>query len=513
MRIRQSQRQALTIRNRLELYSVPAGKTMRAVPFMPYLNFPPSAWVLPLKFDGGGYRAGGKVMFDSEGNLWVGDNFTVGWQGQDDLWQGNATKFDPNGRPLSPPTTGFAGGGMQGGTFGAAVDAKDNAWLSSYGGKSIAVFNKDGKPLTPPEGITFGGRLGLMEGIIVTLGGDAWAVGLSKNQLLYFPKGNYNNGRIVSEGADAEPRKSFRLPFHLGIDQQDRIWVTNAGGDDVVRFPAADPSKAETFKTGYSGSGLAIDSQGNVWVTNRFGSSWQGLAKLLELGLVAKTGGNIDERLTRTMFAQRGGPDGGSIALLRPDGSPYPGSPFTGGGLPGPWAAVVDGTDNVWISNFAAAQSPIVELCGVRTENCPPRLQDRRRDLAARRLCRRRPADADRPRNLAVGRRLGHEQLAGHRQLLWRTARNAVDPLRRPGLRDLLRHGEAGPLAADRAGPSVLAGQVQPRLRAPPAEASTARFAAAPASSSSTSEPTVSTATRCEANSMPLRWKVSCSRR
>ena len=62
-------------------------------------------------------------MFDSEGNLWVGDNFTVGWQGQDALWQGNATKFAPNGMPLSPITTGFTGGGMQGGTFGAAVDA------------------------------------------------------------------------------------------------------------------------------------------------------------------------------------------------------------------------------------------------------------------------------------------------------------------------------------------------------------------------------------------------------
>src|SRR5262245_50800992 len=77
--------------------------------------------------------------FDSEGNLWVGDNLSVGWQGQDAFWQGNATKFNPNGKPLSPITTGFAGGGMQGGTFGAAVDAKDNAWFSSYGSKSIAV--------------------------------------------------------------------------------------------------------------------------------------------------------------------------------------------------------------------------------------------------------------------------------------------------------------------------------------------------------------------------------------
>src|SRR5262245_38599748 len=97
-----------------EFYPVPQGKTMRAVPYMPYLNFSPSAWVFPLKFDGGGYRAGGKAMFDSEGNLWVGDNFTIGWQGQDSFWQGNATKFDPNGKPLSTINTGYARGGKSG---------------------------------------------------------------------------------------------------------------------------------------------------------------------------------------------------------------------------------------------------------------------------------------------------------------------------------------------------------------------------------------------------------------
>jgi hypothetical protein len=355
-----------------EFYPVPSGKTMRAVPFMPYLRFPPSAWVLPLKFDGGGYRAGGKAMFDSEGNLWVGDNFTIGWQASDSLWQGNATKFNPNGKPLSPMTTGFAGGGMQGGTFGNAIDSHDNAWLTSYGGKSIAVFDKNGKPLTSPDGITFDGKLGLMQGVIVAPSGDVWVVGLEKSQLVYFPKGDLTKAKLVCEGDSGEPCKSFRLPFHLGIDQQDRIWVTNAAADHVVRFPASDPTKVETFKTGWSGSGLGIDSQGNVWVTNRFGSSWRGAAKMLELGITERFGGSIDERLTRTMFGQTGGQDGGSVALLRPDGSPYPGSPFFGGGLPGPWAATIDGNDNVWISNFAGAQSPIVELCGARTETCPP---------------------------------------------------------------------------------------------------------------------------------------------
>jgi hypothetical protein len=340
-----------------ELYPVPPNKPMRVVPYMPYLNFPPSAWVLPLKFDGGGYRAGGGALFDSEGNLWTGDNFTVGWQGGDVLWQGNATKFAPNGRPLSPITTGFTGGGMMGGSFGGAVDASDNFWVACYGSKALAVFDKTGKPLTPPEGITFNGRLGLMQGIITTPSGDVWALGVSKSQLVQFPKGDWTKGRIVCEGRDVEPCKSFLGAFHLGIDQQDRIWVTNAMGGHVTRFPAADPSKAEKFETGWSGSGLGIDSQGNVWVTNRLGNSLRGAFVVADAIFALKTGGNGDEKLTRAMTKQRGGHEGGSVSLLRPDGSHYPGSPFTGEGLPGPWAAAVDGNDNVWISNFGGPRT------------------------------------------------------------------------------------------------------------------------------------------------------------
>lgn len=356
----------------LELYPTPSGKTMRAVPYMPYLSVPPSAWVIPLKFTGGGYVAGGKAMFDSEGNLWVGDNFTIGWQGQDALWQGNATKFAPNGKPISPITTGFAGGGMQGGTFGAAVDANDNAWLASYGGKCLTVFDKNGKPLTPTEGITFNGQLGLMQGIIVTPNSDVWAVGISKNQLLYFPKGDWTKGRIVCEGRDVAPCSAMLGPFHLAIDQQDRIWVSNAFAGHVTRFPASDVSKVEKFETGWSNSGMGIDSQGNVWVTNRLGNSVRGGLVLAHVLEALKTGGNGDEMLAKTMAKQTGGWSSGSVTLLRPDGSQYPGSPFTGTHLPGPWAATVDGNDNVWISNFAMKDSPITELCGARIENCPP---------------------------------------------------------------------------------------------------------------------------------------------
>jgi len=357
------------------LYPAPADNNLRSVPFMPYLNFTPSAWVLPLKFDGGGLRAGGKGMFDSEGNFWVADNFTVGWQGQDTLWEGHASKFAPDGKPLSPITTGFTGGGMEGGSFGLAVDAKDNAWFSNYGSKSIAVFDKNGKPLSPPEGITFNGRLGLMQGIIATPSGDVWALCISKSQLVYFPKGDVNQGRIVCEGDSAEPCKSFKAPFHLGIDQQDRIWVANSAVDHITRFPAADPSKAENFKTGgFNASGLAVDSQGNIWLTNRFGSGLLGMAHLVDMGVRFKLYGvtKASDYLTKVMSEQKGGKEGGSVVLLKPDGSQFPGSPFTGSSLPGPWAAAVDGNDNVWISNFAGASGQLAHLCGVRTENCAP---------------------------------------------------------------------------------------------------------------------------------------------
>ena len=122
----------------------------------------------------------------------------------------------------SPLTTGstVVAAESQGRTFGAAVGAKDNAWLASYAGKSISVFDKNGNPLTPPKGIAFDGKPGLMQGIIVTPSSHVWALGITKNQLLYFPKGDCTKGRIICEGPDVEPCRSLLGPFHLGIDQQ-----------------------------------------------------------------------------------------------------------------------------------------------------------------------------------------------------------------------------------------------------------------------------------------------------
>jgi hypothetical protein len=47
------------------------------------------------------------------------------------------------------------------------------------------------------------------------------------------------------------------------------------------------------------------------------------------------------------------------------------GAPFNGGGSTwGSWGVVIDGNDQVWISNFVGHS--ITHLCGARTETCPP---------------------------------------------------------------------------------------------------------------------------------------------
>ena len=152
-------------------------------------------------------------------------------------------------------------------------------------------------------------------------------------------------------------------PFHLAIDQQDRIWVANAFAEHVTRFPASDPSKAENFYSGASPSGLNIDSQGNVWITTRFGNGLSGKLHLADMDVHAKFEGVVPamDYMTTTMSTQQGGTgDSGSVTLLRPDGTPYPGSPFTGGGSArrrGRWSSTATTTSGFPTSPCRAARS------------------------------------------------------------------------------------------------------------------------------------------------------------
>jgi len=369
-----------------EFYPVPAGKHWRDVPHIPYLSFAPSAWTLSLVYAGGGLNSLGGIAIDSEGNMWADDNFLVGAQSTIySSFGGGLSKLAPNGKPLSPMTTGFRGGGIDGPGFGIAISADDKVWATSLAGKNISVFDrKTGRPLSPASGYDFGGKLGSMQGIIVTPSGDVWALDNEMDQIVYLPKGNAAKGRILGRTVNGKPEDGtlkVKAPFHLAIDQQDRIWVTNSGADTVVRFPAKDPGKAEYFKVGYAPRAVAIDSRGNAWVANTVGHP--GTAEKIAF-VEAKIKGKVEGLTSSMSEADRIAKEwidlfeiltkypGGDVSMIRPDGKVL--GPFDADKtLVGPWGMAIDGNDNVWVANSTGRA--IAQLCGVRLEACPPGLK------------------------------------------------------------------------------------------------------------------------------------------
>jgi hypothetical protein len=193
-----------------------------------------------------------------------------------------------------------------------------------------------------------------------------------------------------------------------------------------------------------------------LWMPNRFGSSIRAGLLIGDMILTLKTGGNIDQVLTRAMFKQVGGTTAQrhAAAAVR---QPIPRLSIHGAAT-SPVRGLQLSTATT-MSGFPT--SPLHEQSNRRALWCPHRKlssrhEDRPPDLAARRLCRGRSADGDRSRCRASGRRLGHEQLAGHRQLPRDTSRSTFDPLRRAGRDDLFRHRQTGARAADRPGAATL---------------------------------------------------------
>jgi hypothetical protein len=121
--------------------------------------------------------------------------------------------------------------------------------------------------------------------------------------------------------------------------------------DERVRDESRNRNEtSETFKTGFSGSGLAVDTLGNVWIANKLGNSERGRLKMLEMAVAGTVNYNGDPdhvaRLTRVLTAdamaeQMPGWEDGSLTVLHPDGTEASFSPVYGKGISGPWAAAL----------------------------------------------------------------------------------------------------------------------------------------------------------------------------
>lgn len=343
-----------------EAYPQPKDGARRNAPFVPYLAYVPDDFALSLCFAGGGVYSAGRLMFDAEGNLWSGQNWMAGSQsGVNQSTGGGVVKLSPNGTALSPPITGFTGMGIDGVGWGTAVTL-DKVWITSFNGK-ILVMDFDGRPVGTENDFPFKEKfLGLM-GIGVAANGDVWIADGSDNQLLYFPGGRVKDGRIVKVAG-------LKSPFDIVIDAQNRVWVSNSQSDTVVRFPAADPAKAESFRAGIGVRALALDSKGNVWVASNMSLDFPPPvipdgASIMEQFKIAA--GHMLEVLSANPSMVTG-----VVNMIRPDGTQPAATGFTGDkAVSVPWGLNLDGNDDVWVGNFWGRG--VVLMAGDNTKGHP----------------------------------------------------------------------------------------------------------------------------------------------
>jgi hypothetical protein len=326
-----------------EAYPQPKDGSRRAAPFVPYLAYVPEDFALSLCFAGGGVYSAGRLMFDANGNLWSGQNWGAGSQsGVNTSIGGGVVKMSPNGTALSPPITGFTGMGIDGVGWGTAVTL-DKVWIASFNGKML-VMDFNGKPVGNESDFPFKQKfLGLM-GVGVAANGDVWIADGADNQLLTFPGGRVKDGQIVKVAG-------LKSPFDIVIDDQNRVWVSNSQSDTVVRFPANDPSKAQSFRAGIGVRALALDSKGNAWVASNMSLDFP--------PPVIPDGASIMEQFKIAaghllkVLSSNPGMVTGVVNMIRPDGSQPAPMGFTGDkAVNVPWGLNIDGNDDVWIGNF-----------------------------------------------------------------------------------------------------------------------------------------------------------------
>ncbi len=169
-------------------------------------------------------------------------------------------------------------------------------------------------------------------GIGVSAGGDVWIADGSDNQLLYFPDGRIKDGKIVKVNG-------LKSPFDVVVDDQNRVWVSNAQSDTLLRFPAEDPSTVESFRAGISVRALALDSQGNVCVASNTSLDFpvpkvpDGASIMEQFRILGEAGLRYPKPT-------------GVINMIRPDGTQAAPMGYDGGGAVNiPWGLNTDGDD------------------------------------------------------------------------------------------------------------------------------------------------------------------------
>ncbi len=240
--------------------------------YEPALEQRPDAWTIVVKVNDSGdnsrmFGGPGSIDFDSQGRGWIPNNVVQGGPNSSPY----SIVLDKSGRPA--PISPVSGGGLLGAGFGVAVDRKqDTVWFGDFGwgGEdywpvgSASRFGPDGKPLSPdPDGYTQGG-MHRVQGTFVDPSGNVWLAGWYNGTVVCYRAGDPNDFAAYTDSSG-----TFK-PFGIAAAADGSVWVTNSDAKSDIRnlvLPSSGTTLTCVRQTtiGQVMKGIQIDSAGNIW--------------------------------------------------------------------------------------------------------------------------------------------------------------------------------------------------------------------------------------------------------
>ncbi len=339
-----------------QIYALCSIKT----PFRPALFSQPDAWTVAVKVNDSGdtnnlIGGAGNILFDSQGRAWISDNVTQGTPYSSQM----LFVLQPNGKPADGsqggPRSPIFTGGLLGGGYGIALDAQGSIWVGNFGWGpdqscqyyptnspgchgSVSKFTASGDAISGALGYQGGPERA--QGMALDAAGNMWITSYGDDSVYVFLGGSLTNVAHFQMYSNSHP-------FDVQTGPNQTAWIACGGGitgvtnSSLTLLQLVSNQVQMLWQTnigaiGSAAKGMALDSKGITWVTV------QGDSK---------------------------------VCAVNTNGAVF--GAFGGGGVDGPWGAVADGDDNIWVANFGPLfvtpyKARLSKLAGSNPSNRPP---------------------------------------------------------------------------------------------------------------------------------------------
>ena len=335
-------------------------------PFQPDLATAPNDFTIAISYTGGGLSGPWGIAVNNQDDILV-----TNYEGT------SVSVFDPLGVPIS--STGVTGNGISQ-PYGIAIDGNGYVWVASSSPSALSSFSSAGTAVT---NITSGG-LDTPENVVIDASNNVWVDSYANNGLSKFTN---SSGTPTAVTGSPFGTSVLNFPYGLAIDTSGNVWVSNkAGTPELVEFNNA-ASSDSTYTGGGLGGPTAIgfDPSGNAWVTdedNAFDVNGSALSKfsssgtaitggdgyvngglVVPYGIAVDSNGNVFAANAESASPSASYYDISEFNSLGTAVSPAEGYQSTS--LNGPHYLAIDGSGNLWVTNFTSSPASITEFVGI----------------------------------------------------------------------------------------------------------------------------------------------------